>query len=176
LLDARQTLNSSTHADVVLKPGNEPSALAHRIRQLRCAKGLGPDDLAARAKISRTALYQIETGKTTHPRSGTLFSIARALGVEADELFQDSHTPPTATPDVAAERVMTPQPARLLEERKEQHVAALPVGHEPPRWLRDLELEVKFRRLLASPFRDGLAAIVEQTFLLLPADQRDAMI
>ena len=37
--------------------------LSRRIRDLRYAKGWGPDELASRAKISRTALYQIERGE-----------------------------------------------------------------------------------------------------------------
>jgi len=35
------------------------SNLAQRIRDIRYKKGLGPDALAARAKISLTALYKI---------------------------------------------------------------------------------------------------------------------
>ncbi len=39
-------------------------SLAQRVRDIRYAKGWGPDELANRAEISRTALYQIESGKT----------------------------------------------------------------------------------------------------------------
>lgn len=63
------------------------SNLAQRIRDIRYQKGLGPDALAARAEISRTALYQIECGKTEVPRAGTLRRIARALDVPIDELL-----------------------------------------------------------------------------------------
>jgi transcriptional regulator with XRE-family HTH domain len=55
--------------------------LSKRIRDLRYAKGWGPDELASRAKISRTALYQIERGNTSKPQAGTLRRISRALGV-----------------------------------------------------------------------------------------------
>lgn len=61
--------------------------LAQRIRDIRYKKGLGPDALAARAEISRTALYQIECGKTEVPRAGTLRRIAHALDVPIDELL-----------------------------------------------------------------------------------------
>ena len=54
--------------------------LAKRIRDLRYSKGWGPDELANRAKISRTALYQIERGNTSKPQAGTLRRISRALG------------------------------------------------------------------------------------------------
>lgn len=63
------------------------SNLAQRIRDIRYKKGLGPDALAARAEISRTALYQIECGKTEVPRAGTLRRIAEALDVPIDQLL-----------------------------------------------------------------------------------------
>ena len=61
--------------------------LAERIRDCRYAKGWGPDELAHRADISRTALYQIECGKTETPRAGTLRRIARALDVSIERLL-----------------------------------------------------------------------------------------
>ena len=42
-------------------------SLAQRVRDFRYSKGWGPDELANRAEISRTALYQIESGKTGLP-------------------------------------------------------------------------------------------------------------
>ena len=42
-------------------------SLAQRVRDFRYSKGWGPDELATRAEISRTALYQIESGKTGLP-------------------------------------------------------------------------------------------------------------
>src|SRR3954465_7722258 len=63
--------------------------LSKRIRDLRYAKGWGPDELASRAKISRTALYQIERGNTSKPQAGTLRRISRALGVALEELLDD---------------------------------------------------------------------------------------
>src|SRR4051794_12133760 len=61
--------------------------LAIKVRDCRYAKGWGPDELASRAEISRTALYQIESGKTGLPRAGTLRRIASALEVSMDELL-----------------------------------------------------------------------------------------
>ena len=61
--------------------------LSKRIRDLRYAKGWGPDELASRAKISRTALYQIERGNTSKPQAGTLRRISRALGVPLEILL-----------------------------------------------------------------------------------------
>src|SRR5271170_2078006 len=62
-------------------------SLATRVREIRYAKGWGPDELANRADISRTALYQIESGKTGLPRAGTLRRIAVALEVPMDDLL-----------------------------------------------------------------------------------------
>jgi len=62
-------------------------SLAQRVRDFRYSKGWGPDELASRAEISRTALYQIESGKTGLPRAGTLRRIAEALEVSMDELL-----------------------------------------------------------------------------------------
>src|SRR5277367_2975577 len=78
-------------------PSDRPSAsgkvrtsmeLSKRIRDLRYAKGWGPDELASRAKISRTALYQIERGNTSKPQAGTLRRISRALGVPLEVLLE----------------------------------------------------------------------------------------
>src|SRR3954447_25828942 len=66
-----------------------PMTMAKRIRDCRYAKGWGPDELATRAEISRTALYQIECGKTETPRAGTLQRIAQALEVPIDALIGD---------------------------------------------------------------------------------------
>ncbi len=77
--------------------------LAQRVRDFRYAKGWGPDELANRAEISRTALYQIESGKTGLPRAGTLRRIASALDVSMDSLLGESETS-SQTPARPAER------------------------------------------------------------------------
>ena len=71
-------------------------SLAQRVRDFRYSKGWGPDELAGRAEISRTALYQIESGKTGLPRAGTLRRIAVALEVSMDDLL--GHPDPTSQP------------------------------------------------------------------------------
>src|SRR5215212_5391545 len=69
------------------KKGMLPMSLAQRVRDHRYTKGWGPDELASRAEISRTALYQIESGKTELPRAGTLRRIAIALEVPMEALL-----------------------------------------------------------------------------------------
>jgi transcriptional regulator with XRE-family HTH domain len=131
--------------------------LAKRIRDLRYSKGWGPDELANRAKISRTALYQIERGNTSKPQAGTLRRISRALGVPL-EILLDS------TP-VLSEQMSS----------QEGFSDTTPLGH-PMMSLgadrtyadRGEELTEKFRMLLASPLADGIARIVEESFRLLP--------
>jgi len=71
--------------------------LAQRVRDFRYSKGWGPDELASRAEISRTALYQIESGKTGLPRAGTLRRIAMALDVSMDALLGHADTPARST-------------------------------------------------------------------------------
>ncbi|MBX6315743.1 MAG: helix-turn-helix transcriptional regulator [Isosphaeraceae bacterium] len=133
--------------------------LAKRIRDLRYAKGWGPDDLASRAKISRTALYQIESGKTELPRAATLRRIARALGVTPESLILDLEAGPGAGDE--ADAAAAPAPTEWLAPPSPSH----------PLW--ELELERKFRILLASPLREGVARIVEESYRLLPESQRD---
>jgi transcriptional regulator with XRE-family HTH domain len=141
-------------------------SLARRIRDCRYAKGWGPDELANRARISRTALYQIECGKTETPRAGTLNRIARALGVTVEALMAGS----MVAWDGAAARDLPG-----LETSSDDLLDLGPaVGSRigrlaplPP--TRELELEHKFRELLHSPLREGVVRLVEATYRLLPA-------
>jgi transcriptional regulator with XRE-family HTH domain len=130
--------------------------LSKRIRDLRYAKGWGPDELASRAKISRTALYQIERGSTSKPQAGTLRRISRALGIPLEELLEI--TPVTAggefehdlETDAPAVETIAPVPSQNLSSE------------------RAVELQAKFRMLLGSPLAEGVARIVEESFRLLP--------
>ena len=85
-------------------------SLAQRVRDFRYSKGWGPDELASRAEISRTALYQIESGKTGLPRAGTLRRIAVALDVPMEDLLgTDVEATPTAS---VTDRAQAARPAR----------------------------------------------------------------
>jgi transcriptional regulator with XRE-family HTH domain len=129
--------------------------LSRRIRDLRYAKGWGPDELASRAKISRTALYQIERGNTNKPQAGTLRRISRALGVPLENLLE---TTPVSSGDSGS---MSP-------ESPPASVATPGLAGRIPTTDRAEELIEKFRRLLASPLAEGVARIVEESFRLLP--------
>lgn len=128
--------------------------LAKRIRDLRYAKGWGPDELASRAKISRTALYQIERGNTSKPQAGTLRRISRALGVPLEVLLD-------STPLLGDQ-------GEPVESAGASHSASLSVPERTFPSDRGEELMEKFRLLLASPMADGIARIVEESFRLLP--------
>jgi transcriptional regulator with XRE-family HTH domain len=129
--------------------------LSRKIRDLRYAKGWGPDELASRAKISRTALYQIERGNTSKPQAGTLRRISRALGVPLEILLVT--TPVLSEGGVATAASVSAPPVA---------VAAVPARVPSPD--RAEELIEKFRLLLASPMAEGIARIVEESFRLLP--------
>jgi transcriptional regulator with XRE-family HTH domain len=129
--------------------------LSRRIRDLRYAKGWGPDELASRAKISRTALYQIERGSTNRPQAGTLRRISRALGVPLEVLLTSGSDSGGVAPTTQSSPPATA-------------VAASPLSSRIPSLERADELIAKFRLLLSSPLADGVARIVEESFRLLP--------
>jgi transcriptional regulator with XRE-family HTH domain len=139
--------------------------VAHQIRQLRYSKGWSPDDLAARAQISRTALYQIENGKTGLPRAATLRRLAEALGVEPEKLVMVQETNHQNQAASLAQRtnLRDGTPSRLDQK-----------DSDADGWLRELDLERKYRVLLRSPLRDAMVRIVEASFQLLPPETRDA--
>ena len=129
--------------------------LCRRIRDLRYAKGWGPDELASRAKISRTALYQIERGNTSKPQAGTLRKISRALGVPLEVLLEMT---PVSTGDVPEDFPEAAAPA----------AAPVATPARIPSADRANELMEKFRVLLTSPLAEGVARIIEESFRLLP--------
>lgn len=140
-------------------------SLARRIRDCRYSKGWGPDELASRAQISRTALYQIECGKTETPRAGTLNRIARALGVSVDALMGGGETlawdgaaTREATGSESVRELFEGEPGDLMPR-----LAALPSS-------RMADIERKFHELLQSPLRDGLVRLVEASYRLLPSE------
>ncbi len=150
--------------------------LAKRIRDCRYAKGWGPDELAGRAQISRTALYQIECGKTETPRAGTLRRIAKALGVTTDALlgneglnlphgeFEDAGSP---VAEMASEWAAS-SPSRAAFDRPD---FSKPETEPYAAWsasARVRELDRKFHELLDSPLGEGVARIVEDAYRLLP--------
>jgi transcriptional regulator with XRE-family HTH domain len=169
-------------------------SLAQRVRDFRYSKGWGPDELASRAAISRTALYQIESGKTELPRAGTLRRIAMALDVSMDTLLgnAESNTATGARPTrpavvgsstawsrgneewyPAEGTPMTTSSGRVggRFENGDGHRFTGEYGATSFDGLsngRERELVTKFQELLGSPFGDAVARIVDETYRLLP--------
>lgn len=166
--------------------------LAQRVRDYRYSKGWGPDELASRAAISRTALYQIESGKTELPRAGTLRRIALALDISMDTLLGHAETAQTAQPAIAAAALSSvpPRPRTGVEWFPSEGVplsamngrsltkfdsmengrfgVEVSTSHDANSFGRDRELSLKFHELLLSPFGESVARIVEETHRLLP--------
>ncbi len=151
--------------------------LAERIRDCRYVKGWGPDELAQRADISRTALYQIECGKTESPRAGTLRQIAHALEVPIERLLgRGSQAREPVTPggveDVLAvrdeARNLTQSELPIPRPNRDRFSVVQNFGARSMDPSRDSEIMRKFRELMESPLGDGIGRIVEESYRLLP--------
>src|SRR4051812_24709370 len=161
-------------------------SLAQRVRDYRYSKGWGPDELASRAAISRTALYQIESGKTELPRAGTLRRIALALDVSMDALLGHSEA---ASVGASATPHMPVPPARSRGNtdwypgegaplsgagsrsvgkydggESARYTVEYSGGHDVAVMGREREIVMKLHELLASPLGDPVARIVEETY------------
>jgi transcriptional regulator with XRE-family HTH domain len=170
-------------------------SLAQRVRDCRYSKGWGPDELANRAEISRTALYQIESGKTGLPRAGTLRRIAVALSVPMEDLLGHEEQPepdhsiadrqtngrrargvydwvpseggPLTIPPISSFKSMSGVGADESRFVVEPPIQTKMNGHESI-FVREGELMSKLHDLLHSPVGDGVARILEELHALLP--------
>lgn len=112
-----------------------PMPLAARIRELREAKGLSLDELASRAGISKTYLWELEkdTSGSKKPSADVLMRIANALSTTIADLM--------SLPSVRVQNADVEIPASLKEFQEERRR----MGKElPPNELRDLAL-MRFR-------------------------------
>jgi transcriptional regulator with XRE-family HTH domain len=169
-------------------------SLAQRVRDFRYSKGWGPDELASRAEISRTALYQIESGKTGLPRAGTLRRIAVALDVPMEDLLGtdiEATPAPSATdraqparpartsygwvpseggpmnlPSNSSFSTLSPVPADDGRLSREVIIKAKPHNYEAP-FVREGELMSKLHDLLHSPLGSCITGIVDELHGLL---------
>jgi transcriptional regulator with XRE-family HTH domain len=62
--------------------GQGPSAFGAWLNRTRLDKGLSVSELAEQANVSVPQLYNLESGRSTNPRSETVRRIERALGAE----------------------------------------------------------------------------------------------
>ena len=165
--------------------------IATRVRDCRYSKGWGPDELASRAEISRTALYQIECGKTETPRASTLRRIAKALDVSIEALLGrddanrsihdramalESRPSPSRSNDGWNTTDLVPRTdfgsfesvsptSSVTTSRVRPSVRPFVARYNSHR---DEELLTKFQELLASPLGEGLARLIEESHRMLP--------
>lgn len=70
--------------------GKTVESLGERVRRLRKARGWAQADLGDKIGLRQLAVSQIETGKTSSPRSETLAALADALDTSVDYLLNGS--------------------------------------------------------------------------------------
>lgn len=87
--------------------------IGRRVRQLRTARGMTLDELAAAVERAPSQLSMIETGKR-EPKLTLLRAIAKALGATVDQLLEAEPLDERATLEIALERAMKGQTFRAL--------------------------------------------------------------
>ncbi len=87
--------------------------IGRRIRQLRTARGMTLDELAAAVERAPSQLSMIETGKR-EPKLTLLRAIAKAVGATVDQLLEAETLDERATLEIALERAMKGQAFRSL--------------------------------------------------------------
>jgi len=87
--------------------------IGRRIRQLRTARGMTLEELAAAVERAPSQLSMIETGKR-EPKLTLLRAIARALGSSVDALLEAEPLDERATLEIALERAMKGQTFQAL--------------------------------------------------------------
>jgi transcriptional regulator with XRE-family HTH domain len=59
-----------------------------KFRELRFAKGITVEQLSESSKVSDNTITEIESGVRTQVREKTLFALAKALGVTANDIIK----------------------------------------------------------------------------------------
>lgn len=75
------------------------ASIASRMREIREARGLSLQDVATRAGIAKSHVWEIEQGRSANPTIATTVGIARALGVSLDHLTGLSSARPDLHPE-----------------------------------------------------------------------------
>jgi transcriptional regulator with XRE-family HTH domain len=65
-----------------------PKQIGTMLRELRAAKGLTQEDLAKKAKVTRSYVAMLETVGKKNPSIQVLRRLAKALGVPVSELIE----------------------------------------------------------------------------------------
>lgn len=85
--------------------------LGYTMANLRAAKGMSQELLAALSGVSRQSIFNIETGRVL-PRWPTLMRLVRAMGVSGVELLAATDA---AADDMSAVRVVAPSREEALQ-------------------------------------------------------------
>src|SRR5215208_5140058 len=73
--------------------------IGQRVRKERWAKGMSQGQLAREASLSLNAISALEQGGRVDPRSSTILSISRALGVPVATLLVEEEGPKAEAPN-----------------------------------------------------------------------------
>lgn len=99
---------------------------AGRIRSLCAQQGWDIGELARRAQVSRTTLYQLDRGRIRRPHAATLGRIAAALGLSLADLLRPAGPEPANGRELdrraaerAFDRLTNPVVADVLDQRPE---------------------------------------------------------
>jgi transcriptional regulator with XRE-family HTH domain len=74
---------------------SDSGGIGSRVLAARTRLGWTREALAFHSGVSWSAVAQVESGRRTNPRPGTLAALSRALGVSIDYLVDASRVPPT---------------------------------------------------------------------------------
>lgn len=67
-----------------------PPTFGQRLKSLREQAGLSPSDLAGRAGLHQSHVYDLENGRRPNPGWDTVQKLAEALGVTPDAFLPES--------------------------------------------------------------------------------------
>lgn len=110
---------------------NRPVFPADRLRELCMERGWDLGELARRAGVSRTTLYQLDRQRIERPHAGTLGRIAAALGVAPAALWADDRDLP-GDPDAAARvRPSAELPAAAMFDRATNPAVSAVAADQP---------------------------------------------
>ena len=93
------------------------TTLAQRVRKYREAKGLSLSDLAKVSGISRSYLYQLESGDSS-PTEEKLVALAKALEVSVSDLVsnaEESSDTPESLAEFARQDNLPPSDVKMLQ-------------------------------------------------------------
>lgn len=90
-------------------------SIGERVRAARERKGWSQAELARRIGVTRSAIAQLESGLTTNPRPQHLFSLAKALDVDARELTYGTPITDLSTEEMVF-RLLEAMPPELQQQ------------------------------------------------------------